>query len=79
MLAVKEGVFSEEIIDYSLEMAESLSYEIVALSMAPLTCDTFRMFPDAHDQMCQNFREISQKNVEYFKAKAANGKSRKQR
>jgi len=40
----QESSFSQEIIDYALEMAKRMSYEIVALNTAPLSCDTFKMF-----------------------------------
>ena len=33
----RESVFSQEIIDYAIEMAERMSYEIIALNAAPLS------------------------------------------
>jgi hypothetical protein len=67
----KESAFSREIIDYAIEMAERLSYEIVALNTAPLSCDTFRLFSDSHNKICQDFRDISEKNVAPFKKLAS--------
>ena len=40
----RESDFSKEIIDYSLEMAQRMSYEILALNTAPLSCETFKLF-----------------------------------
>ena len=37
----RESTFSKEIIDYALDMAQRMSYEILALNTAPLSCDTF--------------------------------------
>ena len=39
----KESTFSQEIIDYAIDMAERMSYEIVALNTAPLSCETFKL------------------------------------
>ncbi|MGD9008017.1 MAG: hypothetical protein PVG41_08855 [Desulfobacteraceae bacterium] len=58
----RESVFSEEIIDYAIEMAERLSYGIIALNTAPLSCDTFRLFSSSRKQICEDFEEISRKN-----------------
>jgi hypothetical protein len=58
----RESVFSEEIIDYAIEMAERLSYGIIALNTAPLSCDTFRLFSSSRKQICEDFEEISKKN-----------------
>jgi hypothetical protein len=66
----KESVFSEEIIDYAIEMAERLSYEIIALNTAPLSCDTFRLFSSSRNRICEDFEEISKKNITAFQDKA---------
>jgi hypothetical protein len=66
----RESVFSEEIIDYALEMAERLSYGIIALNTAPLSCDTFRLFSSSRKQICEDFEEISKKNSIAFQERA---------
>jgi hypothetical protein len=67
----RESVFSEEIIDYAIEMAERLSYGIIALNTAPLSCDTFRLFSSSRKQICEDFEEISRKNSMPFQERAA--------
>ncbi|MGD9368444.1 MAG: hypothetical protein PVH87_22280 [Desulfobacteraceae bacterium] len=67
----RESVFSEEIIDYAIEMAQRLSYEIIALNTAPLSCDTFRLFSSSRSRICQDFKEISKKNIIAFQERAA--------
>jgi predicted RND superfamily exporter protein len=66
----RESVFSEEIIDYAIEMAERLSYGIIALNTAPLPCDTFRLFSSSRKQICEDFEKISKKNSIPFQERA---------
>ena len=66
----KESVFSEQIIDYSLEMAERMSYEIVALNAAPLHCDTFKLFSEPFKKICEDFETLSKENVKAFREAA---------
>lgn len=66
----RESVFSEEIIDYAIEMAQRLSYEIIALNTAPLSCDTFRLFSSSRSRICKDFEEISKKNIIAFQERA---------
>lgn len=67
----RESTFSKEIVDYALEMARRMSYEIVALNTAPLSCDTFKLFSSSRDQVCTDFKDLSSKNAEMFQAEAA--------
>ncbi len=62
-----ESIFSRPLIDYALDMAQRMSYEIVALNTAPLSCETFKLFSSSRKQVCKDFRELSEKNVLMFK------------
>jgi hypothetical protein len=66
----KESTFSREIIDYALEMAQRMSYEILALNSVALSCETFNLFSLSSNKLCQEFREISEENVRVFKEEA---------
>ncbi|MAF33005.1 MAG: hypothetical protein QF466_04615 [Desulfobacterales bacterium] len=66
----RESVFSEDIIDYALEMAERMSYEIVALNTAPLSCETFNFFSSSRKKICEDFKGLSKKNVRMFQEAA---------
>jgi hypothetical protein len=66
----RESVFSQEIIDYSLEMAERMSYEIIALNTAPLSCETFKLFSSSRNQICEDFEDLSKNNVREFEKAA---------
>jgi len=66
----RESAFSREVIDYALEMAQRMSYEILALNTAPLSCETFKIFSSSHKKLCQDFRALSEKNVKQFRQEA---------
>ena len=66
----RESTFSKEIIDYALEMAQRMSYEILALNTAPLSCDTFKLFSNSRDQLCEEFKSLSEKNAAMFQQAA---------
>jgi hypothetical protein len=67
----KESTFSKEIIDYALEMAQRMSYDILALNTAPLSCETFKLFSSSRDQVCEEFKSMSEKNAGLFQKAAA--------
>jgi hypothetical protein len=62
----RESAFSQEIIDYALEMAQRMSYEIIALNTAPLSCETFKLFSSSREQVCEEFKRMSKKNAGLF-------------
>jgi hypothetical protein len=67
----RESAFSKEIIDYALEMAQRMSYDILALNTAPLSCDTFKLFSSSRNQVCEEFKSMSEKNAALFQEAAA--------
>jgi gas vesicle protein len=67
----RESSFSKEVIDYALEMAQRMSYEILALNTAPLSCETFKLFSSSRDQVCEEFKSMSKKNADQFQELAA--------
>lgn len=67
----RESTFSQEIIDYALDMAQRMSYEILALNTAPLSCDTFKMFSNQRNQLCEEFKSLSEQNAAQFQQAAA--------
>jgi len=62
-----ESIFSDEIIDYAIEMAQRMNYRIIALNTAPLSCDTFKLFSNNRNQVCKEFEELSAMNALKFK------------
>ena len=67
----RESAFSKEIIEYALEMAQRMSYEILALNTAPLSCETFKLFSSSRKQVCEEFKSMSEKNAGLFQETAA--------
>jgi hypothetical protein len=67
----RESTFSKEIIDYALEMAQRMSYDILALNTAPLSCETFKMLSSSRQQICREFEEMSKHNAALFQEAAA--------
>jgi hypothetical protein len=65
-----ESAFSDSIVDYAMEMAGRMDYQIIALNTAPLSCDTFRLFKNTSNQICEEFQEVSRNNVMPFEQKA---------
>lgn len=66
----RESTFSREVIDYALEMAQRMSYEILALNTAPLSCETFKIFSSSQKKLCQDFQTLSEENVKEFQEEA---------
>jgi predicted alpha/beta-fold hydrolase len=66
----REGSFSREIMDYALDMAQRLHYEILALNTAALSGETFKLFSQSHKKLSEDFRELSEKNAQPFHEEA---------
>jgi len=66
----RESIFNQEVIDYALDMAQRLSYEILALNTAPLTCETFNLLPTERGKVCQEFKSLTEKNIKHFQQEA---------
>lgn len=62
----KESIFTREVVEYALEMAQRMSYEIIALNTAPLSCDTFKIFSSSQKKLCQDFQSLAEENVKGF-------------
>ena len=71
LVAGRESTFSKEIIDYALDMAQRMSYDILALNTAPLSCETFKLFSSSRNQICEEFKSMSEKNAAMFQQAAA--------
>ena len=66
----RESIFHKEVIDYALDMAERLSYEILALNTAPLSCETFSLLPTERSKVCREFKALTEKNIQQFQQEA---------
>ncbi|MBW1641597.1 MAG: hypothetical protein JRJ76_02035 [Deltaproteobacteria bacterium] len=66
----KGSEFPKDIVDYALEMAKRMSYEILAMNTAPLKDESFKLFASSQNKNCQEFKELSAKNIESFHKQA---------
>ncbi len=67
----RESEFPMDLVAYALDMAERLSYEIVALNTAPLSCETFKFFSSSRSKLCQDFQNLSEKSAAAFRAEVS--------
>lgn len=65
----RESRFSEDSIAYALDMAQRLSYEILALSSAPLSSETIDL-AFSRSKVCSEFQKLAEENVKSFKERA---------
>lgn len=63
----RESTFSNEVIDYAIDMARRMSFEIVALNSAPLSCDSFSLLSTSRSKLCQEFQSIAEENAAAFR------------
>jgi len=67
----RESEFPRDLMDYALDMAERLSYEIVALNTAPLSCETFKIFSSSRSKLCDDFQGLAEKSAADFRAEVS--------
>jgi nucleotide-binding universal stress UspA family protein len=70
LVAGHETMFSQRVIDYALDMAKRMGYEIVALNAAPLSCNAFKPFAASQKKLCDEFQQMSVEHVQSFKQEA---------
>ena len=66
----REATFSKEVIDYAIEMAQRLSYDILALNTAAMSGEAFRLFSSSQRKLADDFRALSEDNVKVFQKEA---------
>ena len=66
----RETEFSDALIEYALEMAERLSYEVVAVNAAGFSKQSLSSFPLAREKVFRGFRTVSERNGARFREAA---------
>lgn len=70
LLVIGNGnTFSQRMIDYALEMAQRMTYEILALNVAPLPEEAVKLFAPSSNKI-QEFEEKSRENARAFETAA---------
>ena len=70
VVASLDSKFTEDMMDYALEMAQRMDYGIIAVNAANLTHDVTEFFSTTHEELFKDFQEASLRHVEPFKRKA---------
>lgn len=71
VVATLESRFSEEMVNYALDMAQRMDYGIIAVNAANLTHDLASFFSAPQEKLYADFKETAVKNVVFFQEKAA--------
>lgn len=67
----RQDEFSDALIEYALDMAGRLSYEVLALNASGFSPESFRAFPAARLRVFRNFQRSSEENAIAFREAAA--------
>ncbi|MCG8552261.1 MAG: universal stress protein [Desulfobacterales bacterium] len=70
VVATLESRFSDDMVDYALDMAKRMDYGIIAVNAANLTHDVTSFFSTTQEELYADFKETAAKNVSAFEAKA---------
>lgn len=70
VVATQETRFTDDMIDYALEMAKRMNYDIIAMNAANITHDVTEFFSTTHDELYQDFKQTAEQNALSFKQKA---------
>ncbi|WP_020585746.1 universal stress protein [Desulfobacter curvatus] len=70
VVATLESRFSDDMVEYALDMAKRMDYGIIAVNAANLTHDVTSFFSTTQEELYADFKETAAKNVSPFEAKA---------
>jgi len=70
VVASHDNRFSDDMIDYALDMAKRMDYGIIAVNAANLTHDVTEFFSTTHEEIYKDFKKTSEMNVAEFRTKA---------
>ena len=71
VVATLESRFSDDMIEYALDMAVRMDYGIIAVNAANLTHDLTSFFSAPQDELYQDFKQTAERNALTFKERAA--------
>nr|WP_320016036.1 hypothetical protein [uncultured Desulfobacter sp.] len=71
VVATLESRFSDDMVEYALDMAKRMNYGIIAVNAANLTHDVTSFFSTSQEELYADFKDTTAKNVMPFEEKAA--------
>lgn len=70
VVASLESRFPDDMVAYALEMAQRMSYDIIAVNAANITHDMTEFFSSTHEDLYRDFKATSKENIGAFREKA---------
>lgn len=71
VVATLESRFSDDMVEYALDMAKRMDYGIIAVNAANLTHDVTSFFSTPQEELYADFKDTAGRNVVPFQEKAA--------
>ena len=71
VVATLESRFSDDMVEYALDMAKRMDYGIIAVNAANLTHDVTSFFSTTQEELYADFKDTAGNNVTPFQQKAA--------
>ncbi|WDP91245.1 MAG: universal stress protein [Desulfobacter sp.] len=71
VVATMESRFTDDMVEYALDMAQRMDYGIIAVNAANLTHDVTEFFSTSHEELFRDFKETAVKNAAPFSKRAA--------
>jgi hypothetical protein len=70
VVASQSSRFPDDMVDYALEMAKRMDYDIIAVNAANITHAVTEFFSSTHEDLYREFKQEATDNVREFKEKA---------
>jgi hypothetical protein len=70
VVATLDSRFTDEMVDYAIEMAQRMDCGIIAVNAANLTHDVTEFFSTSHEELYRDFKETAVQNVQPFRNRA---------
>lgn len=70
VVVTQSNNFPDDMVDYALEMAKRMDYDIIAVNAANITHDVTEFFSSTHEELYKDFQATATENAKYFREKA---------
>jgi hypothetical protein len=70
VVAIQNSRFPDDMVDYALEMAKRMNYDIIAVNAASLTREVTEFFSSTQEDLYREFKQVSAEMVRGFKEKS---------
>ena len=70
LVASQDNMFSDSAVEYALDMAKRMDYQLIALNAIELEHPVIKALSSSRDQICQDLETAAEKNAAAFRARA---------